>query len=87
MDITNKLHVHVWDVNAPDADPIDCLDADHTGSYPNMSTNTDYPNDGYVQFGANMANGDWIELRIPFDMIPELKEASEQCQRFHDDDQ
>ena len=84
MDIKGKLHVHIWDVNAPDADPIDCVEADFTDAYPNMSTDPKYGNDGYIQFGADLANGDWIELRIPFDMIPELPGVVEACQAHWD---
>lgn len=79
MNITNKLHMHVWE--DPNEEPMECLDLTWTDAYPNMSTGTDYPNDGYIQFGADMSDGRWVELRIPFDMIPELKEVAEQCQR------
>ena len=57
MDITTKLHMHVWSKDNEDIE--DELDLEYVGTYC----------DGYLQFGADL-NGRYVELHIPPSMIP-----------------
>ena len=59
------IHVHIWAgaLEEPEED----VNLKHTDTYPNMEQDPNYPNDGYYQFGAELSNGRWLELRIPLD--------------------
>jgi len=76
-----QLIINVWDVEQDE--PLeDGLEAEHRDTYPNMSGPS--MNDGYVQFGCTLKDGTWLEVRIPFDMIPELHTEMAECQAVWD---
>ena len=80
-DITKTLVMNRWTKGYEEDDDFDpeCLEPDWRDSYPNMGSPED--NDGYHQFGATDAQGNYYELRIPFDMIPELAPCADETQR------
>jgi len=82
--ITKELTLGLWTEGWEEDDNYDpeYLELEWKDTYPNMSGDED--NDGYHQFGGTDCNGNYFELRIPFDMIPELQPCADESQRHWD---